>query len=330
MNAKKIIDEFKFTANNLLTYNQFKLIQLLQKFNLLRILPDKYQDQTGPLAPYANTTIPLDWPTTFLCGITGPSGPTAPLNPTGPDKMYAGPTGPIAYHTIDNFINNIECYVNLSNQEELANMSFFTYECIHTNNHEANVIKTLNSADNYASSSTKTIKRKIHEYNTLIQHLQNQNADFKTKIFDTANKPTTTTKEINATIAKSVDEQLSKIKNPSQTTIDDITKIATTNAYDQFATTTTIKKIEAFSKDYYTNQDKITYLTKEKEKLQKMLNEYQPSKPPAPTNQTTLVNQNKNHIQNLKDILTKLHQINASQEQITAVQDKIQELMNKY
>ena len=132
-------------------------------------------------------------------------------------------------------------------------------------------------------------------------------------------------------IQTQVNQQLSTIQNPTDTQKQQILNDATNQVMDISSTTTTLAKIESFTKAYSINQDKINHLTTERDKLKKLItsNDAKPQDNPTPTH-VTLVNQNKNHIQNLKDTLIKLKQQNADTSTITAVQNKILELQNKY
>lgn len=333
MNAKKIIDEFKFTTNRLLTFNHTKVVQLLQKFNLLLIDPDKYQQLEGPLAPLVNTTgttAPTGsiYPSFLICQPTGPTGST-PTGPTG-NREPIGPTGPLSFATLDNYIRNIECYIDLS-PTTMEIVSVATKECDSIYIHELNIVQTLNSANNYHTSTYKTIKRKIHEYDVLIQNLLQQNTDYKKTIVNQTSKTLISTRDANNMIHTQVNQQLSTIQNPTDTQKQQILNDVTNQVMDTNSTITTIAKIESFTKAYSINQDKIKYLTTERDKLKKLITstDAKIQDNPTPTH-VTLINQNKNHIQNLKDTLIKLKQQNADPSTIIAVQNKILELQDKY
>lgn len=336
MNAKKIIDEFKFTTNRLLTFNHTKVVQLLQKFNLLLIDPDKYQQLEGPLAPLVNTTgttAPTGsiYPSFLICQPTGPTGstPTGPTGPTG-NREPIGPTGPLSFATLDNYIRNIECYIDLS-PTTMEIVSVATKECDSIYIHELNIVQTLNSANNYHTSTYKTIKRKIHEYDVLIQNLLQLNTDYKKTIVNQTSKTLISTRDANNMIQTQVNKQLSTIQNPTDTQKQQILNDVTNQVMDTNSTITTIAKIESFTKAYSINQDKIKYLTTERDKLKKLITstDAKIQDNPTPTH-VTLINQNKNHIQNLKDTLIKLKQQNADPSTIIAVQNKILELQDKY
>jgi len=336
MNAKKIIDEFKFTTNRLLTFNHVKVVQLLQKFNLLLIDPDKYQQLEGPLAPLVNTTSTTTptgsiYPSFLICQPTGPTGttPTGPTGPTG-NREPIGPTGPLSFATLDNYLRNIECYIDLS-PTTMEVVSIATKECDVIYLHELNLVQTLNSANNYHTSTYKTIKRKIHEYDVLIQNLLQQNTDYKKTIVNQTSKTMISTRDANDMIQSQVNQKLSNIQNPTDEQKQQILNDTTNQVMDTNSTTTTIAKIESFTKAYNVNQDKIKYLTIERDKLKKLITstDAKPKDNPTP-NHVTLINQNKNHIQNLKDTLIKLKQQNADTSIINSVQNKILELQDKY
>lgn len=336
MNAKKIIDEFKFTTNRLLTFNHTKVVQLLQKFNLLLIDTDKYQQLEGPLAPLVNTTgttAPTGsiYPTFMICQPTGPTGstPTGPTGPTG-NREPIGPTGPLSFATLDNYIQNIECYIDLS-PTTMQVVSVATKECDAIYLNELNKVQTLNSANNYHTSTYKTIKRKIHEYDVLIQNLLQLNTNYKKTIVNETSKPLASTRDANNMIQTQVNQKLSTMTNPTDTQKQQILTDTTNQVMDTTSTTTTIAKIESFTKAYNLNQDKIKYLITEKEKLKKLISSTDAKQQPNPTpNHVTLIKQNQTHIQNLKDTLVKLKQQNADPSTIVAVQNKIIELESTY
>lgn len=332
MNVIRLLDEFKHTSNKLLIYNQQLLISLLQKFNFFNINPEDYSSPTGPVAPLVEPSGPQAptgsiWPIIYCSPF-----PTGPTGPTG-NSFPFGPTGPVSYQTIEAYINNIDCYVDIADIEMLARMQIFNYESLHTLNTEIDMIHNLDNASNYASSQIKTIKRKIHEYDVQIQKLKSNLVDYKQSLQDEYNKKPISQRELTTEISNEISKRLSKVNVVTQAVRELITTQATNDILSKYNTTTQTQKFDAFTAGWESINEKINYLTTERDKFKLLIApDFVPPKAEQikHDNNLSLVDQNKYRIKELKHILETLKKANASNDQIQDVVNKISELENKY
>ena len=325
MNIIRLLDEFKNTSNRLLLYNEHKLVQLLQKFSFFNINGEDYPLPIGPVAPLVEPSSPQAptgyiWPTD-LC-ITNPTGYQAPT----------GPTGPVSYETIEAYINNIDCYIDIADDETVNRMKIFNYEASKTLSIELNMIHNLESAENYHSSQIKTIKRKIHEYDLLIQKYKSLLVDYKQNMLTEYDKKPVTLREINREISSEIARRLNEVELPTDIVTEIITKQVTDDVNAKYTISSRTQKFDAFSAGWFAANEKIDYLTNERNKLRKLvLIEYTPRVNSITLdNNLTIVDQDRYRISELKMILEKLKMIDATDEQLQDVIDKIAELENKY
>lgn len=222
------------------------------------------------------------------------------------------------------YINNINTFVDLDNTSDKSSTVICLSEIIYAVNYEKKIREDLKQTPLF-NTTILTMKRKIQEYDVLINKLKNTLLDYKTEL-DTEYKKSPVTKkvmydEINA-------EYASRIKEVSDPVLQEsILEQVKLDISTKYSTDLSQRKFETYTAAWLKTQEQIDTLTKERDELKKLVN-------PSPVkNNVTLIPQYSGVITNynyrkqeLESILIQLYKTNAPQIQISEIINQLNEL----